>query len=93
MDSRSRPTDTSVRAPPSPLSFPLPPPESHASLVTGAGRGVDVLDADGALLVRIQTNYTVQNFAWTGAQLQTLWLMGNHGVSKVEWDLKGQELR
>ncbi|KAA8564325.1 hypothetical protein EYC84_011269 [Monilinia fructicola] len=62
---------------------------ANGYIVTGAGRGVDVLDADGALLVRIQTNYTVQNFAWTGAQLQTLWLMGNHGVSKVEWDFEG----
>ncbi|RAL66636.1 hypothetical protein DID88_006324 [Monilinia fructigena] len=65
---------------------------ANGYIVTGAGKGVDVLDPDGALLLRIQTNYTVQNFAWTGKELKTLWLMGNNGVSKVVWDLKGQEL-
>lgn len=53
---------------------------------------MDILDSDGALLVRIQTNYTVQNFAWTGSELKTLWIMGNGGVSRVEWGLKGQVL-
>ncbi len=62
-------------------------------VVTGAGRGVDVLDCYGTLLVRIQTNYTVQNFAWTGSDYKTLWLMGVGGISKVEWNLQGQELK
>lgn len=61
-------------------------------VVTGAGEGVDVLDEDGTLLVRVQTNYTVQNFAWTGKDLRTLWMFGDGGVSKVEWDLQGQRL-
>ena len=60
--------------------------------MTGAGMGVDVIDKHGALLVRIQTNYTVQNFAWTGPELSTLWVMGQGGISKVEWALKGQDL-
>lgn len=62
-------------------------------VVTGAGRGVDVIDEDGTLLVRVQTNFVVQNFAWTGKDLKTLWLMGNGGVAKVEWDLQGQDLK
>ncbi len=62
-------------------------------VVTGTGKGVDVLDQQGALLVRIQTNYTVQNFAWTGGDLKTFWLMGQGGISRVEWDLQGQDLR
>ena len=62
-------------------------------VVTGSGQGVDVLDEDGTLLVRVQTNYTVQNFAWTGSDLNTLWLMGNGGISQVEWNLQGQELK
>lgn len=61
-------------------------------VVTAAGKGVDVLDKDGTLLVRIQTNYTVQNFAWTGKDLKTLWMMGERGISKVEWNLQGQKL-
>ena len=62
-------------------------------VVTATGAGIDVIDSVGTLLVRVQTNYTVQNFAWTGADLKTLWLMGQGGISRVEWDLQGQELR
>ncbi|KAH2119886.1 hypothetical protein KXV46_008975, partial [Aspergillus fumigatus] len=65
---------------------------ANGYIVTGNGRGVDVLDPHGQLLLTIQTNYTVQNFAWTGPKLKTLWLMGSGGISKVEWDLAGQEL-
>ncbi|KAJ9502482.1 hypothetical protein LTR99_007546 [Exophiala xenobiotica] len=61
-------------------------------VLTGSGHGVDVLDDVGQLLIRIQTNYTVQNFAWTGENLTTLWLMGNYGISKVEWNITGQTL-
>lgn len=66
---------------------------ANGYILAGTGRGVDVLDPTGQLLLTIQTNYTVQNFAWTGPQLKTLWLMGNRGISKVEWELAGQELR
>ncbi|KIW70283.1 hypothetical protein PV04_02568 [Phialophora macrospora] len=61
-------------------------------VLTGSGKGVDVLDDVGQLLIRIQTNYTVQNFAWTGENLTTLWLVGNNGISKVEWNITGQRL-
>jgi hypothetical protein len=40
----------------------------------------------------VQTNYTVQNFAWVGEDLTEFWIMGNNGVSRVRWDLKGQDL-
>jgi hypothetical protein len=36
--------------------------------VTGTGHGVGVLDDVGQLLIRMQTNYTVQNFARTGKE-------------------------
>ncbi|KAJ9638179.1 hypothetical protein H2204_004490 [Knufia peltigerae] len=61
-------------------------------VLTGSGHGVDVIDDVGQLIMRIQTNYTVQNFAWTGENLSTLWLMGNNGISKVEWNITGQTL-
>jgi sugar lactone lactonase YvrE len=61
-------------------------------VVTATGHGVDVLDDTGNLLIRIQTNYTVQNFAWTGKDLKTFWLMGQGGISKVEWNITGQRL-
>ena len=65
---------------------------ANGYVLTATGKGVDVLDDKGQLLVRIQTNYTVQNFAWTGTDLKTFWLMGQGGVSKVEWNLAGQLL-
>ena len=49
---------------------------ANGYVVTGAGYGVDVLDSVGTLWVRVQTNCTVQNFAWTGPDLSTFWLMG-----------------
>ena len=68
--------------------------ERLMSIVTGAGKGVDVIDpSDGTLLVRISTNFTVQNFAWTGANYEDLWIVGNSGVARVRWELAGQELK
>lgn len=61
-------------------------------MVAGTGKGVDVLSASGELLVRVQTNYTVQNFAWVGEELREFWLMGKGGISRVRWGLQGQEL-
>jgi sugar lactone lactonase YvrE len=60
--------------------------------VAATGKGVDVLDESGTVAVRVQTNYTVQNFAWTWEDLRTLWVTGTGGISRVEWGLKGQEL-
>ena len=61
--------------------------------VTGARFGVNMLDPIRTLLVKMQTNYTLQNFAWTGPDLITLWLMGQGGISQMDWNLKGQELK
>ena len=59
-------------------------------MVTAAGYGVDVLDEQGALLVRIQTSYTAVNLQWTGKDRETLWIVGIGGISRVTWNLKGQ---
>ncbi|RDW88137.1 hypothetical protein BP6252_00169 [Coleophoma cylindrospora] len=61
-------------------------------ILTGAGKGVDILDTDGGLVMRVQTNFTVQNFAWTGADYKEFWIMGNSGVARVRWELQGQDL-
>lgn len=61
-------------------------------VVTGAGKGVDILDCSGSLVLRIQTDYVVQNFAWVGETLTEFWLMGQGGISRVKWELKGQDL-
>ncbi|KAL8942657.1 MAG: hypothetical protein Q9211_001303 [Gyalolechia sp. 1 TL-2023] len=65
---------------------------SNGYVVAGTGKGVDVLSEQGDLLVRVQTNYTVQNFAWVGEGLKEFWLMGQGGISRVRWELQGQEL-
>ncbi|MCJ1261832.1 hypothetical protein MMC22_001700 [Lobaria immixta] len=62
-------------------------------VVTATGAGVDVLDEDGTLLVRVQTNFVVHNFAWTGRDLKTLWLVGLGGIGTVNWNLQGQKLK
>jgi len=58
-------------------------------LMVAAGHGVDVIDSVGTLLVRIQTSHVVANMQWVGDTLQTLWLVGNGGMSKVIWNLQG----
>ncbi|KAK5701588.1 hypothetical protein LTR97_004403 [Elasticomyces elasticus] len=65
---------------------------ANGFVVTGSGPGVDVLDEFGVLILRIQTSFVVQNFAWTGDELTTLWIVGQGGIAKVEWNLKGQDL-
>lgn len=63
-------------------------------IVAGTGTGVDIVDPDdGALIVRIQTNFTVQNFAWAGSDYMDFWLMGKSGIARVKWNLQGQELK
>lgn len=66
---------------------------ANGYIVTANGKGVDVLDPLGQLLVTIQTNYTVNNFAFTGPEFKTLWLTGAGGISKVDWNLAGQKLK
>ena len=51
--------------------------------------GVDILDASGSQIARIQTSHAVENFQWTGKDLKTLWLTGIGGITKVEFDLQG----
>jgi sugar lactone lactonase YvrE len=65
---------------------------ANGYVLTGAGSGVDILDPFGVLIARVQTNYTVQNFAWVGDDLKEFWIMGNNGVSRVRWNLAGQDL-
>ena len=43
---------------------------ANGVVLTAAGPGIDVLDAAGNILVRIQTNFTVQNLAFSGRDLK-----------------------
>jgi len=60
--------------------------------VTGTGKGVDVVDPYGSLILRVQTEFVVQNFAWVGANLTEFWMTGQGGIARVRWNLKGQDL-
>lgn len=61
-------------------------------VLTASGRGVDIMDQYGSYIARVQTNYTVQNFAWTGEDLTEFWMMGQGGMSRVRWNLPGIDL-
>lgn len=61
-------------------------------LVMGSEKGVDVLDPNGTLSVRVQTNFTVQNSAWTGANFVHLWMLGESGIARVGWNVKERVL-
>ncbi|KAF2149183.1 putative lactonohydrolase [Myriangium duriaei CBS 260.36] len=62
---------------------------ANGFVVTAAGRGVDVIDSHGSYLLRVQTNFTVQNIAWTGADLKEMWMVGTGGAARVRWNLTG----
>jgi len=58
---------------------------ANGYVLAGAGKGVDLIDpCDGAVLVRVQTNFTVQKVAWTGKDFKNLWIVGNSGVARVK---------
>lgn len=61
-------------------------------VVTATGNGVNVIDELGALILRVQTNYTVNNFQWAGPELNELWMTGMGGVGRVRWNVQGQVL-
>lgn len=61
-------------------------------VASGLSTGVDILDSHGLPIVRIQTSHAVENIAWTGSELKTLWLVGIGGFTKVEFDLAGPKL-
>ena len=65
---------------------------ANGYVVTGTGLGIDVLDPYGVLIVRVQTNFVVQNIVWVGDDLTETWLTGEGGLARVRWNLKGQDL-
>ncbi|KAF3930411.1 Gluconolactonase [Dactylellina cionopaga] len=66
---------------------------TNGYLVTGAGLGVDVIDPEeGTVVMRIQTDYPVQNLAFAGKDRKQLWMVGVGGVTRVNWELEGVKL-
>ncbi len=61
-------------------------------MFTGTRVGLNVLDAVGTLLVRVQSNSTVKHSAWTGPKQRMHWIVGVGGIARMEWVLQAQEL-
>ncbi|KAK6084705.1 SMP-30/Gluconolaconase/LRE-like region [Seiridium cupressi] len=61
-------------------------------LVTATGHGVDVLDADGVPILRVQTSFTVLNIVWAGKGGTDLWMVGYEKVGRVKWALEGNPI-
>ncbi len=51
-----------------------------------------MLSEYGELLVRIETNYVVNNVQFAGPDLRDLWLFGSGGISRVKWNLQGMHV-
>jgi sugar lactone lactonase YvrE len=66
---------------------------ANGYLIVGSGlsNGADIIDGQGALIARIQTNHPVENAAFAGPDLKTLFLTGIGGITKVEWNLTGPD--
>ena len=66
---------------------------ANGYLVVGSGlsNGVDVLTATGQQLARIQTSHPVENVAFAGPDLKTLYLSGIGGITRVDWNLAGPD--
>ena len=58
-------------------------------VASGLSNGVDVLDAQGGLVARVQARHPVQAVAFGGEEGRTLFLVGIGGVTRVEWELRG----
>ncbi|RDL33852.1 Uncharacterized protein BP5553_08220 [Venustampulla echinocandica] len=66
---------------------------ANGYLVVGSGlsNGADILDGDGSLIARIQTDHPVENVAFTGKDLKTVFLTGIGGITRVQWNLTGPD--
>jgi sugar lactone lactonase YvrE len=65
-------------------------------VVTASGNGLTVLTEFGDVILRAQTNFTVNNFQWVeGADKSwtEVWMVGQGGVARVSWDLQGVQAR
>ncbi|KAF2111305.1 putative gluconolactonase precursor [Lophiotrema nucula] len=60
-------------------------------LVGASGFGVDVLSQWGELLIRIQTDFVVNNIQFAGRDLNELWLFGIGQIARVQWELRGMD--
>ncbi|KAF7626320.1 hypothetical protein AFCA_013082 [Aspergillus flavus] len=65
---------------------------SNGYVITGAGKGVDILDTTGTPLLSIQTNFTAVNMVFGGKNLDELWIVGHGAVARARLNLTGPAL-
>ena len=61
---------------------------ANGYILCSAGNGVDVVDTQGVLLVRIKTDFLVVSFTFGGRNMDELWLTGSK-IVRVKWNLTG----
>ncbi len=54
---------------------------------------MDVLDPYGTLLLRVVTDFQVNNFQFAGPNYGQLWIVGEGGVSVAGWELQGTAMQ
>lgn len=65
----------------------------NGHIVTATGNGLSVMDKYGDMIVRVQTNFTVNNLVWSGVgDFREVWMTGQGGVACLKWNLQGQEV-
>ena len=61
---------------------------ANGYVLCSAGNGVDVVDTQGILLLRIKTDFLVASFTFGGRDMDELWLTGSR-IVRVKWNLTG----
>lgn len=65
----------------------------NGHIVTATGNGLSVMDEYGDMIVRVQTNFTVNNFIWSDVDdFREVWMTGQGGVAHLKWNLQGQKV-
>jgi hypothetical protein len=58
-------------------------------LIVGVGDGIDILDKEGTLLVKLMTKFSAVSSAFAGENGTDLWIVGVGGVGRVQFNLSG----
>lgn len=58
-------------------------------LLAAEGAGVTVLGEYGEVILRIETGFLINNIQFAGPGRKDLWVFGEGGISRVNWELVG----
>ena len=64
----------------------------NGHVLTASGNGLSVMDEYGDMILRVQTNFTVNNFIWSDVDdYREVWMTGQGGVARLKWNLQGRK--